>query len=48
MSYLGLAEVFNGKTGVEVSASSVNIDMEGVRLFERSRLLMPGTGPLTS
>ncbi len=32
MSYLGLAEVFNGKTGINVSVSSVDVDLEGVRL----------------
>lgn len=32
MSYLGLAEVFNGKTGVNVSVSSVDVDIEGFRL----------------
>lgn len=31
MSYLGLAEVFNGKTGINVSVSSVDVDLEGVR-----------------
>lgn len=32
MSYLGLAEVFNGMTGVNVSVSSIDFDLEGVRL----------------
>ncbi len=32
MSYLGLADVFKGKPGINVSASSVDIDIEGVRL----------------
>lgn len=32
MSYLGLADVFNGKTGINVSVSSIDVDIEGVRL----------------
>jgi carboxymethylenebutenolidase len=32
MSYLGLAEVFNGKTGINVSVSNVSVDIDGVML----------------
>ena len=32
MSYLGLADVFNGETGMNVSVSGVDVDIEGVRL----------------
>lgn len=32
ISYLGLADVFNGKTGINVSVSSVSVDFDGVRL----------------
>jgi carboxymethylenebutenolidase len=32
MSYLGLADVFKGKTGTEVSVSSVDVEIQGVKL----------------
>ncbi len=32
MSYLGLADVFSGKTMITVSAANVDVDIEGVRL----------------
>jgi len=32
MSYLGLADVFKGKTGLNVSTTNIDVDSEGVRL----------------
>jgi carboxymethylenebutenolidase len=32
MSYLGLADVFKGKTGVNVSTTNIDVDIEGVKL----------------
>lgn len=32
MSYLGLADVFKGKTGLNVSTTNINVDIEGARL----------------
>lgn len=32
MSYLGLADVFKGKTGVNISTANINVDIEGIRL----------------
>ena len=32
MSYLGLADVFKGKTGLNVSTTTIDVDIEGVRL----------------
>lgn len=42
MSYLGLADVFNGKTGINVSVSSVDVELEGVKLS--GFLAQPSTG----
>jgi carboxymethylenebutenolidase len=42
MSYLGLADVFNGKTGINVSVSNVDVELEGVKLS--GFLAQPFTG----